>query len=343
MLPRSSRSPAGSTSSTPMPAPMSAAPVAEGDPDAWDRDAQPQRQRRLPLASTRCCRTWSRRSPATSSSQARSPASSRWSGSRSTPPPSSRCRPSSIPSAARSPSTACASAPSLPGPVVTALLDDWPKAKMDEALANGSLMQPEEVAEAVLFMLTRPRDVTIRDLVILPLTASTCRMPWRHFIGIDVGTGSARAGVFDASGTMLGVRQARHRALARGRRHRRAVERRHLARRLRQPSASAVAAAGVDRADVRRHRLRRHLLAGRARARAAQPLPVGPSGDPARNIIVWMDHRAVDQAERINADRRSRAALCRRHHLARDGDAEAALAAREPARQSSPRPGSSST
>jgi ribitol 2-dehydrogenase len=56
----------------------------------------------------------------------------------------------------------------LPGPVVTALLDDWPKAKMDEALANGSLMPPEEVAAAVLFMLTRPRNVTIRDLVILP-------------------------------------------------------------------------------------------------------------------------------------------------------------------------------
>ncbi|SED13226.1 SDR family oxidoreductase [Rhodobacter sp. 24-YEA-8] len=58
----------------------------------------------------------------------------------------------------------------LPGPVVTALLDDWPKAKMDEALANGSLMQAKEVAEAVLFMLTRPRTVTIRDLVILPAT-----------------------------------------------------------------------------------------------------------------------------------------------------------------------------
>lgn len=56
----------------------------------------------------------------------------------------------------------------LPGPVVTALLDDWPKAKMDEALANGSLMQPKEVADAVLFMLSRPRNVTIRDLVILP-------------------------------------------------------------------------------------------------------------------------------------------------------------------------------
>jgi ribitol 2-dehydrogenase len=58
----------------------------------------------------------------------------------------------------------------LPGPVVTALLDDWPKAKMDEALANGSLMQPKEVADAVLFMLTRPRNVVIRDLTILPVS-----------------------------------------------------------------------------------------------------------------------------------------------------------------------------
>ncbi|AZO29139.1 MULTISPECIES: SDR family oxidoreductase [unclassified Mesorhizobium] len=55
-----------------------------------------------------------------------------------------------------------------PGPVVTALLSDWPKAKMEEALAAGSLMEPKEVADAVLFMLTRPRNVTIRDLVILP-------------------------------------------------------------------------------------------------------------------------------------------------------------------------------
>lgn len=58
----------------------------------------------------------------------------------------------------------------LPGPVVTALLDDWPKAKMEEALANGSLMQPKEVADAVMFMLSRPPNVVIRDLVILPIS-----------------------------------------------------------------------------------------------------------------------------------------------------------------------------
>ena len=55
-----------------------------------------------------------------------------------------------------------------PGPVVTALLSDWPKEKLDAALAAGDLMEPTEVAEAVLFMLTRSRKVTIRDLVILP-------------------------------------------------------------------------------------------------------------------------------------------------------------------------------
>jgi ribitol 2-dehydrogenase len=56
----------------------------------------------------------------------------------------------------------------LPGPVVTALIKDWPKDKLEAELAAGGLLQPEEVAEAVLFMLTRPRNVTIRDLVILP-------------------------------------------------------------------------------------------------------------------------------------------------------------------------------
>ncbi|AZI44277.1 SDR family oxidoreductase [Deinococcus psychrotolerans] len=56
----------------------------------------------------------------------------------------------------------------LPGPVVTALINDWPQSKRDEALADGSLMEAKEVAEAVMFMLTRPRNITVRDLVIVP-------------------------------------------------------------------------------------------------------------------------------------------------------------------------------
>src|SRR5690606_41617115 len=37
--------------------------------------------------------------------------------------------------------------------------------------------------------------------------------------------------------------------------------------------------------------------------KGGKPLAVGPSNDPARDIIVWMDHRAVAQAERIHATR----------------------------------------
>jgi len=56
----------------------------------------------------------------------------------------------------------------LPGPVITALLDDWPRAKMEEALAAKALMEAKEVAECVMFMITRPEGVVIRDITILP-------------------------------------------------------------------------------------------------------------------------------------------------------------------------------
>lgn len=55
-----------------------------------------------------------------------------------------------------------------PGPVISALLDDWPAEKLAEAKAAGSLIESSEVADAVLYMLTRPRHVNIRDMVIMP-------------------------------------------------------------------------------------------------------------------------------------------------------------------------------
>ena len=55
-----------------------------------------------------------------------------------------------------------------PGPVITALLADWPPEKLKEAREAGSLLEASEVADVVMFMLTRPRSMTIRDVVMLP-------------------------------------------------------------------------------------------------------------------------------------------------------------------------------
>lgn len=55
-----------------------------------------------------------------------------------------------------------------PGPVISALLADWPAEKLEEARNSGSLLEAAEVANVVVFMLTRPRGMTIRDVVMLP-------------------------------------------------------------------------------------------------------------------------------------------------------------------------------
>jgi ribitol 2-dehydrogenase len=55
-----------------------------------------------------------------------------------------------------------------PGPVISALLADWPADKLQEAKASGSLLEASDVAEVVMFMLTRPRGMTIRDVVMMP-------------------------------------------------------------------------------------------------------------------------------------------------------------------------------
>ncbi|WP_420023953.1 SDR family oxidoreductase (plasmid) [Cereibacter azotoformans] len=55
-----------------------------------------------------------------------------------------------------------------PGPVISALLADWPEENLRKAKENGALIEPAEVADAVLYMLSRPRNVTIRDMIVLP-------------------------------------------------------------------------------------------------------------------------------------------------------------------------------
>ncbi len=118
-------------------------------------------------------------------------------------------------------------------------------------------------------------------------------------IGVDVGTGSARAGVFDAAGRLLGVGK-------------------HPVTMWQDPgdiveqssdqiwqavciaTHEAMAASGVSGAAIRGIGFDAtcSLVAVGDRG---QGLPVGRSGDPSRNVIVWMDHRAQAEAEEINA------------------------------------------
>jgi ribitol 2-dehydrogenase len=55
-----------------------------------------------------------------------------------------------------------------PGPVISALLADWPPEKLQAAREAGSLLEAADVADVIIFMLTRPRGMTIRDVVMLP-------------------------------------------------------------------------------------------------------------------------------------------------------------------------------
>ncbi|CAI9120356.1 SDR family oxidoreductase [Brytella acorum] len=55
-----------------------------------------------------------------------------------------------------------------PGPVVTPLLNDWDPERLKANIEAGAMMQPADVAEALVFMLTRRKGTVVRDLVLLP-------------------------------------------------------------------------------------------------------------------------------------------------------------------------------
>lgn len=116
-----------------------------------------------------------------------------------------------------------------------------------------------------------------------------------HVIGIDVGTGSARAGVFDTSGVLKGS-AVQEIALWKGPGNRVEQSSDDIWAAVCTAVRGAVTASGIDPASVQGIGFDATcslVILGQGGA----PLPV----DADRNIIVWMDHRATGQAERINA------------------------------------------
>ncbi|WP_349295406.1 FGGY-family carbohydrate kinase (plasmid) [Thioclava sp. 'Guangxiensis'] len=116
-----------------------------------------------------------------------------------------------------------------------------------------------------------------------------------HLIGIDVGTGSARAGVFDLRGALKGT-SVQEIALWKGQGNRVEQSSDDIWRAVCGAVRGAVEASGIDPATV----------GGIGFDATCSLVILGAGGVPLpvaqdRNIIVWMDHRATGQAERINA------------------------------------------
>lgn len=124
-------------------------------------------------------------------------------------------------------------------------------------------------------------------------------MSEEFFVGVDVGTGSARAGVFDAEGGLCGVAK---RPITLWQEPGSIVEQSsaQIWQAVSESVREAVAEAGIPPRAVSGIGFDAtcSLVALEA---DGSPVAVGPSGDPERNIIVWMDHRASGEAAEINA------------------------------------------
>ncbi|MGF6725446.1 D-ribulokinase [Paraburkholderia sp. GAS41] len=121
----------------------------------------------------------------------------------------------------------------------------------------------------------------------------------RYVIGVDVGTGSARAGIFDLAGRMVASAK-------------RDITLFHASGSIVEQSSAEIWKAVCDSVKdaLAQAAVPADQIAGIGfdatcslvvLGADGRSLPVGPSEQAERDIIVWMDHRAVEQAERINA------------------------------------------
>lgn len=120
-----------------------------------------------------------------------------------------------------------------------------------------------------------------------------------YFVGVDVGSASVRAGLYDAAGKRLAfatrpISQFRHGAQQ--------VEQssREIWQRICEVVNSAVTQAGIDRATIRSLGFDAtcSLVAVDAQGLGVS---VAENGDADRDIIMWMDHRAAEETAAINA------------------------------------------
>jgi D-ribulokinase len=119
------------------------------------------------------------------------------------------------------------------------------------------------------------------------------------YVGVDVGTLSARAGVFDHAGGLIA---SARRPIAIWRDPGEIVEQssEDIWRAVTSAVREAVEASGLPPEAIGGIGFDATCSLV-ALDRDARPLSVSPTGAPERDVIVWMDHRAAADADRINA------------------------------------------
>jgi FGGY-family pentulose kinase len=122
-----------------------------------------------------------------------------------------------------------------------------------------------------------------------------------HFLGIDVGTGSARAGLFTSTGKLLASASRPIQMWKPAPDH---VEQSsdNIWDAIGQAARQALAESGVAPASVVGIGFDATCSLVLLDA-ADRPVSASTTGRPEQNVIVWMDHRAIPQAEKINATR----------------------------------------
>jgi len=120
-----------------------------------------------------------------------------------------------------------------------------------------------------------------------------------YVIGVDVGTASVRAGVFDLTGKLLAA-AVEPIQIFRPRENFAEQSSEDIWEQTGKIVRRAVADAGVRAEEVIgiSYDATCSLV---ALDRSHQPLTVSPTGSRAQNIVMWMDHRAISIADEINA------------------------------------------
>ncbi|CAL1358528.1 unnamed protein product [Linum trigynum] len=129
-------------------------------------------------------------------------------------------------------------------------------------------------------------------------SSSSPRRTGSIYLGVDVGTSSARAGVFDDKGKLLGTASSPIQIWKQG-----DIVEQSSTDIWHSVCASVKSACSL--ANVAGHEVTGIGFAATCSLVAVDsdgaPVTVSWSGDSRRNVIVWMDHRAVKQAEKINS------------------------------------------